>query len=229
MVDIIPKVTDADGVKLLVRRGAQLVDVLSREEYDRVHISGAISIPLVMISRHTADRLKWDKPVIVYSRDYECDISARAAWRLSSLGFTQVFRYSAGKADWMANGLPLEGAEAQVETAADIADLDVPTCKRGEKVGDVRQRVRQEGWDTCIVINDQLVVLGLLRPVDLEKADQSWPAEEAMERDPATFRLNASIDEIAGVMKAQRLDSILVTTPDGKLFGMVRTQDIKSR
>ena len=33
-------------------------------------------------------------------------LSARAAWWLESLGFAQVLRYTAGKADWAAYGLP---------------------------------------------------------------------------------------------------------------------------
>src|SRR5207249_889428 len=36
-------------------------------------------------------------------------MSPRAAWRLESLGFTEVYEYSAGKSDWGAYGLPLEG------------------------------------------------------------------------------------------------------------------------
>ena len=36
-------------------------------------------------------------------------MSPRAAWRLESFGFEQVYDYVAGKADWGAAGLPLEG------------------------------------------------------------------------------------------------------------------------
>jgi hypothetical protein len=35
-----------------------------------------------------------------------------AAWRLESLGFAQVYRYTPGKADWLANELPVEGQQA---------------------------------------------------------------------------------------------------------------------
>ena len=35
-------------------------------------------------------------------------MSPRAAWRLESLGFARVYDYVAGKADWMAAGLPTE-------------------------------------------------------------------------------------------------------------------------
>ena len=34
-------------------------------------------------------------------------MSNRAAWRLESLGFTQVYRYTAGKRDWFAFGFAM--------------------------------------------------------------------------------------------------------------------------
>ena len=38
-------------------------------------------------------------------------MSPRAAWRLESIGFEQVYDYVTGKADWGSFGLPLEGYE----------------------------------------------------------------------------------------------------------------------
>lgn len=228
MVETLPKEIDRETLRLLVRRGAQLVDVLPREEYEEIHLSGAVSIPMAMISRNTANRLQWDKPVIVYSRDCTCDLSARAAWRLSTLGFTQVFRYTAGREDWLANGMPVEGTGARTRRAGDLADMDVPTCARAEKVGDVRKKVEAEGWDACVVATDQMVVLGLLRRNDLEKAAQTWAAEEAMDRDPQAYRLNDSIQDIADYLDRNRgIDSVLVTTTDGKLFGLVKRQAVE--
>lgn len=228
MADQPPKEISRDTIRLLMRRGAQLVEVLPREEYERIHLAGAVSIPLAMISRqHTADRLQWDKPVIVYSYDSLDDRSARAAWRLASLGFTQVFRYTAGKADWLANGLPAEGAAAQTPAAGDLANLDVPTCKRNEKMSDVRSRVKKDGWDTCVVVNDDLVVLGLLASSDLNKAEGGWPAEEAMQRDPQTFRLDAPVESVKQYLLENLVsESVLVTSTDGKLYGIVRRKEL---
>jgi CBS domain-containing protein len=179
-----------------------------------------------MFSRNTADKLQWDKPVIVYSRDCTCDISARAAWRLASLGFTQVFRYTAGKADWVANGLPVEGVQARASGAGDLADLDVPTCTRSERIAQVRERVRKVGWNTCVVVNEQLVVLGLLRGNDLDQANPQWTAEEAMDRNPQAYRLSDPISDVKEYLDANRnIDSVLVTTTDGKLFGVIKRED----
>src|SRR6266545_5202991 len=100
-------------------------------------------------------------------------MSARAAWRLESLGFRQVFRYVPGKADWFASGLPREGTQASVPQAGDRVRPDVPTCRLEDPVGDARARAGSAGWDVCVVVNDQQVVLGLLR-------------KEALDSDPHT-------------------------------------------
>jgi rhodanese-related sulfurtransferase len=36
-------------------------------------------------------------------------MSPRAAWRLEAAGFSPVYEYAAGKADWLAADLPFEG------------------------------------------------------------------------------------------------------------------------
>ena len=54
----------------LVEEGAQLVDVLPREEYEGSHIPGAINIPLKELNRETTAGLRRDAPVIVYCHDY---------------------------------------------------------------------------------------------------------------------------------------------------------------
>lgn len=227
MADSIPREINREDVRLMVRRGAQLVEVLPAEEYQRVHLAGAISVPLRMISRSTADRLKWDQPVIVYCADLQCDLSARAAWRLASLGFTKVYRYAAGKADWLANGLPAEGSEARAPGCGDLADMDVPTCKISERVGEVRGRVGKAGWDVCVVVNEEQVVLGLLRANDLANANPTWTAEEAMERDPRSYRLNTPPEKARQHMELKGVTSVLVTTSDGKLFGLLKREDIE--
>ncbi len=227
MAELAPKETNREGVRTLVRRGAQLVDVLPHEEYDKVHLAGSINIPMSHFDRSLGSRLQWDKPVIVYAQDNQDDLSARAAWRLASMGFTQVYRYTAGKSDWLANGLPAEGPEARASGAGDLADMDVPTCKRGERVGEVRDKVRKDGWNVCVVVNDEEVVLGLLRANAFDKANPQWTAEEAMERDPKVYRLNSSLEEVAAYLKDnQWVDSVLVTTTDGKLFGLVKREDV---
>src|SRR5919198_4610893 len=126
-------------------------------------------------------------------------MSPRAAWRLESFGFTEVYDYVPGKLDWLAAGLPTEGTNAERPRAADIARRDVPTCRMAERLGDVRERVSAAGWDSCVVTNDQSVVLGLLRSKELQ-GDPDLTIEQAMRPGPSTFRPFVAIDEMATFM-----------------------------
>lgn len=57
-------------VQRLAADGAQIVDVLGREEYEESHLPGAISLPLVELDRDSAERLlSRDRPVILYCWD----------------------------------------------------------------------------------------------------------------------------------------------------------------
>ena len=89
-------------------------------------------------------------------------MSPRAASRLEGLGFERVYDYVPRKADWFASGLSREGRLASVPTIGEAARRDVPTCASAEKVGAVRERVQKAGWDRCVVVNKERVVLGLL-------------------------------------------------------------------
>jgi rhodanese-related sulfurtransferase len=60
-----------DDLHKLLENGAQLIDVLPREEYEEEHLPGAISIPLKELNRGTSARLQHDVPVIVYCHDYQ--------------------------------------------------------------------------------------------------------------------------------------------------------------
>ncbi len=151
-------------------------------------------------------------------------MSPRAAWRLESLGFEEVYDYEAGKEDWAAAGLPLEGREATSTRAGDVARRDVPTCGLHERIGEVRDRTRAVGWDVCVVINDAHVVLGLLRAGQLD-AQGDGPVEDVMRPGPSTFRPNVDIREMAHFMAEHDLASAPVTTPEGRLVGMLMRED----
>jgi rhodanese-related sulfurtransferase len=60
---------DREQVRLLVAKGAQLVEVLSPKVYRAVHLAGAMNIPLAELNRETAARLRRDQRVIVYCAD----------------------------------------------------------------------------------------------------------------------------------------------------------------
>ncbi|MDQ3863752.1 MAG: CBS domain-containing protein [Actinomycetota bacterium] len=151
-------------------------------------------------------------------------MSPRAAWRLEGLGFEDVYDYVPGKADWSASGLPTEGTLAGVLKIGDAARRDVPTCSPAEKVGAARERVRKAGWDRCAVVSKQRVVLGLLREKELD-ADAEATAEEAMRNGPATFRPDEPVENMAKRMRERGARTVLVTTSDGRLVGLLYRED----
>ncbi len=101
-------------------------------------------------------------------------------------------RYQPGKADWFAAGLAREGTEARTPLVADIAQRDAPTCGVDERVGAVRDRVRERGWDVCVVADDGRVVLGLVHTAMLD-VDVDTPVEQVMQSSPITFRPSPQI------------------------------------
>jgi CBS domain-containing protein len=135
-----------------------------------------------------------------------------------------VYDYEDGKLDWLAAGLPSEGTNAERPRAGDVARKDVPTCRLDERLGDVRDRVREAGWDACVVVNEERVVFGLLRSQELE-AIPDLRIEEAMRPGPSTFRPFVSIEEMAAFMIEHDLDSSPLTTSDGRLVGLLRRED----
>jgi predicted transcriptional regulator len=152
-------------------------------------------------------------------------MSPRAAWRLESMGFPQVFDYVPGKLDWLAMGLPYEGRAAELPAAGQVARTDVPTCRLDEPTGQVRDRVQAAGWDACVVTNDERVVLGLFRAKELENADANAPAEKAMRPGPSTYRPYVAIVEMAELMIEHNMANCPITTSDGRLVGLLRKED----
>jgi Mg/Co/Ni transporter MgtE len=146
-------------------------------------------------------------------------MSPRAACRLEAIGFEEVYDYEDGKRDWGSFGLPREGTIAERPSAADAARRDVPTCRVSDDLGEVRERVRQAGWDTCIVVTPGAVVLGRLGRRALA-ADDSGTVEEAMSEGPSTVRPSLPLDKLVQRIKTGNLTSFIVTTPDGKLVGL---------
>ena len=66
-----PNAIDRDEVRRLVaEEGAQLVEVLPRDEYEAEHIPGAINIPLKELNAESTHRLDRSRPVITYCNDF---------------------------------------------------------------------------------------------------------------------------------------------------------------
>lgn len=64
-----PATVDRDEVLRLLEHGAQLAEVLPRQEYDEEHLPDAIHLPLKTLDRRAAGALDLGRPVIVYCWD----------------------------------------------------------------------------------------------------------------------------------------------------------------
>jgi Mg/Co/Ni transporter MgtE len=151
-------------------------------------------------------------------------MSPRAASRLEALGFTQVYDYVAGKADWGSFGLPLEGRRPSSTRVGAHVRTDVPACGPADRMAEVRARVRAADWDTCFATNAERVVVGRLGRAALA-GDDDVSVEEAMTLGPSTVRPSLELDKAVERMRRQNLTSLPVTRSDGVLVGIIRRDD----
>ena len=135
-----------------------------------------------------------------------------------------MYDYAAGKLDWMAAGLPTEGSNAATSRAGDLARRDVPRCRLDERLADVRERAQAAGWNVAVVVNDERVVLGVLRERKLA-GDPDTLVEAAMLPGPKTFRPFAPAKEVADFLTEHDLANGPITTSDGRLVGLILRED----
>lgn len=207
-----PTTVERDRVIELVAQGAQLVEVLPREEYDEEHLPDAIPLPLKTLTPESAAVLDRARPVVVYCWDALCDMSPRAAWRLERLGF-DAYDYAKSKVDWLAAGMPSVRADQTERRALDVADRDPTTCPPDAAVA-IAALDRP-----VVVINAERIVLGRVRagehPPDAR-------AEDVMDPGPATVRAHEPLEPLLERMESRRVQEIIVTTPEGGLLGVIR-------
>lgn len=92
-----------------VQSGAVFIEVLPESYHRESHLPGAINIPLDQIDELAPNLLgDLESEIVVYCSDRACQNSTVAARRLTELGYTNVYEYEDGKADWIAAGLATE-------------------------------------------------------------------------------------------------------------------------
>jgi hypothetical protein len=158
-------------------------------------------------------------------------MSPRAACRLETLGFatTLVFDYTAGKADWLANGLPREGHTASVLYAGEAVDTTPPACALDTPVAEIRRILDASSYGFCLVLTARRIVLGRVRRSALKDADVSATADTVMDAGPSTVRFNTRADELIQRLTKRDLKTALVTTPSGCLVGVFHRDDVAAR
>lgn len=110
-VETSPEIISRTDLKTMIDedRDFELIEVLSKEEFEEYHLPGAINIPGDRL-RETVEGQIPDKntPIVVYCADPSCTASDRAAELLTNLGYHHVFDYRGGKEHWKEGGLAVE-------------------------------------------------------------------------------------------------------------------------
>ena len=140
------------------------------------------------------------------------------------MGFSKVFEYKAGKQDWFAAGLPMDGRRATEPTIATVIHTDVPRFGVQERAGAILDVMRSGGWEWAAVVNARGLLLGRIRARDIH--DPNAKAEDVMEEGPSTYRPNVGLDELLRRMLDHRFEMAFVTDPDGRLRGLVTRRGI---
>ncbi|XOF32877.1 MAG: rhodanese-like domain-containing protein [Candidatus Electrothrix sp. YB6] len=97
-----------------------VVDARNPEEYQEVHIKGAINVPQKKFKKY-AHLLPKDKSarIIFYCNGVKCGKSKKAAKEALKLGYTQVIVYAEGMPVWEEKGMPIYAGpeyEKRIET-----------------------------------------------------------------------------------------------------------------
>jgi len=100
----------------------------------------------------------------------------------------------------------------------------VPTCGLDDTVEVARRSAG--AWETCIVVNKERVVFGRMFKAELEGAP-TGRVGDVMQPGTSTFRPNVTAAEMLRYMDRRHHDTSLVTTPDGRLVGLVRREDVE--
>ena len=137
-----------------------------------------------------------------------------------------MIEYVPGKVAWFEANQPREGKAVDEIWIGDVAGSEVPTCSLKETIGDIRRRTGK--WDTCVVVDSEGVVLGLLRKKELD-ADPQATAEQVMRLGPKTFRPNVTLQELLKSMRDHEIQTnSLVTTAEGRLLGVISRADAEA-
>ena len=149
-------------------------------------------------------------------------MSPRAACRLATLGFTRVYDYALGKADWLANGLPAEGTHADRPTAGSLARRDAAVFPLDTTAAEALRAIDESPYGFALVLGPGEVLLGRVGRSALEAIAGDDPIEPVLEPGPATTRPHLTVHQLKDRFVRRDVDTLLVTRPNGTLIGVVQ-------
>jgi CBS domain-containing protein len=115
--------------------------------------------------------------------------------------------------------LASEGEGARERRAIDVLEEPV-TCGPTTSTADAIEQAQAAGAPNVLVVNEEGILLGRVRVV--VQLDRSTTVEQVMEPGPVTVRANEPLDELVERMTSRRVTEMVVTTPEGRLLGIIR-------
>lgn len=110
-----PENISIELAKNLYDRKALFIDARTKEEYDSVHVKGAINFPYEEFrskpyyqKQEAMKKFNKDGIIIVYCKGDKCEVSIDLAYEIARLGFTSVNIYRGGIKEWKEKGFPVE-------------------------------------------------------------------------------------------------------------------------
>jgi CBS-domain-containing membrane protein len=88
--------------------------------------------------------------------------------------------------------------------------------------------VARSRYGFALVVADDGTLLGRLRKAGLD-ADPSARADQVMEAGPSTVRPDRPLAELAERLRRRGLHTAIITTPEGRLLGVVQRADMEAR
>jgi CBS domain-containing protein len=89
----------------------------------------------------------------------------------------------------------------------------------------IREQVERSPYGFALVATEDAVVLGRLRGSVMQDTPDEAAAEAVMEPGPTTVRADTTARELLERLTKRDSRAAIVTTPEGKLIGVVRRSD----
>jgi CBS domain-containing protein len=150
-------------------------------------------------------------------------MSPRAAWRLEAAGFSPVYEYAAGKADWLAADLPFEGT---AELAGMFTRRGVAAVGERTPVAEALRLLDVQGFGPVVVLNQADVVTGAAYGHNLQSAAADAEVGTVLRFGVSTVRPSEDAAALAHRMGHAEVTRVVVTRPDGTLVGLFFAADV---
>jgi hypothetical protein len=137
-----------------------------------------------------------------------------------------VYDYVPGKVDWLARGFASEGERAGERRVGHFARDDVVTCGLDASAADMGRRIDDSPYGFGLVVAGDGTLLGRLRRSVIAGASGDATAESLMSPGPSTVRPDLAPDELRERLEQRDLKTAIVTTPEGRVIGVVLRGDL---